>query len=36
MTRSKAITYENLKLRAPDFVAETTGCSRKACRAPIS
>ena len=23
MTRSKAITYENLKLRAPDFVAET-------------
>src|SRR3569833_4016253 len=22
MTRSKAITYDNLKLRAPDFVAE--------------
>ena len=31
MTRSKSITYDNLRLRAPDFVAETDACSRDRC-----
>jgi anthraniloyl-CoA monooxygenase len=33
MTRSKAITYDNLKLRAPDFVAEVDKTFAKGVRA---
>src|SRR5246500_4694297 len=33
MTRSKAITYDNLKLRAPDFVAEVDKAFAKQVRA---
>jgi anthraniloyl-CoA monooxygenase len=33
MTRSKAITWDNLALRAPDFVAETQGVFAKEARA---
>src|SRR5215472_6500401 len=33
MTRSKAITYDNLKLRAPDFVAEVDKAFAKRVRA---
>jgi anthraniloyl-CoA monooxygenase len=33
MTRSKAITYDNLMLRAPDFVAEVDKCFARQVRA---